>query len=262
MLSLVFKKCAFHTQMRSFTTLLMCSRKQDKKKLIHYWTEFECMNTINLNPPVRYRPFASTPKEKINLPRLMDVPIYIEPALSLWSSQFFLRIYMPFTIDREFSYQEFHRGAKQAIKIVSHALANENYEELDGLVEDKTLEILKQNVSRLTPEQRNLIAVHENWMLELVPYNTSIKRDKDKDNNFIIEVLYFGVYMIPLNIPTNDSPKHEIEKVFQSILPMQMRQGYPIVCNYTFQRNYVNGAGGSWIVTMVNHFTHEYFTNV
>ncbi|XP_043252976.1 m-AAA protease-interacting protein 1, mitochondrial-like isoform X2 [Colletes gigas] len=208
------------------------------------------MNTINLNPPIRYRPFASTPNEKINLPSLMDVPKYHNPSLSLWYSQIFLRIYVPFTIDREFSLNEFNRGARQAMDIVSHALANENYEELNGLVEDKTLEILKENVSRLTPEQRNLIAVRQDWLVDPVPYTTSIKRDQDKDKDFIIEVSYVGIYIIPLNKPS-DVQKNELEMFLKSFIPA----GHSVACNYTFQRKYVNGVGGSWLITVVNHFT-------
>ncbi|XP_054000120.1 m-AAA protease-interacting protein 1, mitochondrial [Hylaeus anthracinus] len=252
MLFSVFKKCAFRMQMRNFSTFLVCNRSQIKNKLTHYWTELKCTSTINPSLTVHHRSFNTAPEEKICLPPLMDVPLVLYPTLFSWLKVWASSLAFSFTLDKEFNLEEFTNGALHAIQLVSRLLAAQQYEQLNGLVEDKTIEILKQNVSRLTEEQRSLITISENCIRTIGPTDMSIKKSETEDNNYTVEISKIAYYTKSVSMPEDDSLKDQ--NVFEQMVK-NFDQRSIIICNYTFERNYVNGIGRDWIITVANHFT-------
>lgn len=54
-----------------------------------------------------------------------------------------------------------------------------------------------------------------------------------------------------------DTPENNAEQEYGSIdrFITQFQRAKCIACNYTFQRTYTNGIGGSWVATVVNHFS-------
>lgn len=135
---------------------------------------------------------------------------------------------------------------------MSHLLATQKYEELNGLVEEKTIETLKQSVDLLTEEQRNLIIVAKDHIRIIGPIDINVKMSETNDNEYAIEVSKIVYYTDVANTLEDDSQEDQniFEVITKNIDPKPV-----IICNYTFERKYVNGIGTDWIITLANHFT-------
>ncbi|XP_017879282.1 m-AAA protease-interacting protein 1, mitochondrial [Ceratina calcarata] len=226
------ERCAFHTQMRQLVTLRMCSRALVKTDAA-FRDRVEC-NNINLSNLGAYRSINTNPQrrsEDFHLPPLMwqKTPMSLFPLFNICMSYLIIRT----TIDREFRLKDFVNGARQAISVISNALATQNYDMLDGIVKERSIKILRHRVDRLTQTQRELISVDLNRLLSIPGFMTI---RKTKGDETIVEIDLLGVNVRDVNENTlNASP---IRFIF---------------CYYTFQRKYADGVGGAWTAKVVNH---------
>ncbi|XP_076676103.1 m-AAA protease-interacting protein 1, mitochondrial isoform X1 [Andrena cerasifolii] len=252
MLSLVFRTPSFRTQIRQFSTALICSRNQVKRKATHYWTELKCSNFINPNVAV-YRSYNSTANDNILLRPLMDLPLNTQASVFAWLKLLCVSFIIRFKIDREFNLDDYMTGSRHAIIVISRALAARNYESLDGLVKENTLDILKENVDCLPHSERELIAINEHCMLLNVPTEVEINVDRTEDT----EEQTVEISQLVFYVREPDKSESNMEQEIGSIdhFITQFQRAKCIACNYTFQRTYTNGIGGSWVATVVNHFS-------
>ncbi|XP_078048931.1 m-AAA protease-interacting protein 1, mitochondrial [Augochlora pura] len=250
MFSLMFKKYTFRSQVREFATLFINSKNRINRKVIKNFTNVNCAGLMNRDDRTYYRPFSSATDEIPFLPPLMNIPLYKFPTMLSFIYRFMYTAQVQMLIDKTFNFQEFTDGSKQAIITISQALAARSYEELDGLVDEITIEMLKMRVDRLTTEQRNLIPVTDKNLICYINVGMAIKDHRvavGMNCDKIVEISQLGFYC---NSNMHDKDPKDI---YRGIV--ENNNVHLITINYTFQRCYNNGVGGPWIVTIANHFT-------
>ncbi|XP_076642036.1 uncharacterized protein LOC143352897 isoform X2 [Halictus rubicundus] len=139
----------------------------------------------------------------------------------------------------------------KAIKIISEALTLRNYENLHGLVDEITIEIIKKKVDGLASAQRRLITVSDAGLTWYVNYSLGVKDGRVSDCDYILEISQLGYYLPGLQ----DSQNSDNVERRMFITENGVEKLGLMVFNYTFQRNYKNGIGGPWMATVVNHFS-------
>ena len=72
----------------------------------------------------------------------------------------------------------------QALRVVSNALANENYDQLEELVVPDVLEKIKQKISHLSYEQKQLIAVRDEDVCMSFPFDINLITKGEKGRIF------------------------------------------------------------------------------
>ncbi|CAK9804833.1 hypothetical protein ANTQUA_LOCUS4255 [Anthophora quadrimaculata] len=148
----------------------------------------------------------------------------------------FAYIFLRTTLDREFRLKTFIDGAKQAMLVISNALGAQDYKELESLVHERTIKLLKSRVSSLNPNQRKLISIEKDKFI-CIPGGIFIR---NKDNMKVVEIATLGLY---------------IQGDINFIMPPPEGIAF---ANYIFQRTYVhNGSwiGGPWTVKSITHFS-------
>ncbi|XP_011158660.1 uncharacterized protein LOC105195111 isoform X1 [Solenopsis invicta] len=178
-----------------------------------------------------------------SLPMLVTGADVFTPSLLTPFRLFFLSFRTIPYIDKEFLISETLNGAKYAITVISKALANRDYDSLEGLVAENMIEVLRTKIETLNPEQRCLIAVNQEDIAFHVLCDIAATTDKEHSIEF---------KMICHYIPGMTEKKQMLERANFTDLS---KLGNLLVCNYTFTRKYVNNIGGSWIATFVNHFS-------
>lgn len=83
-------------------------------------------------------------------------------------------------LDPEFSTKEFLRGAAQAIEVVSKRLAEQRYDELEGLVAADALTVIKKNVERMTDDQRRELALRRENITKIYWQKINLSQEKNK----------------------------------------------------------------------------------
>lgn len=62
----------------------------------------------------------------------------------------------------------------QATEVVSSYLSQENYEALEGLVSNDAIQKLRHTLSRLSPEQKQLIPIQKKDIYGYFPYRINV----------------------------------------------------------------------------------------
>ncbi|XP_076175591.1 m-AAA protease-interacting protein 1, mitochondrial [Ptiloglossa arizonensis] len=247
MLSLIFKKCTYHTQMRQFATVLMSNKDQVKKKVTHHWTELKYTNMINPNLTVYYRSFCT--KDKETWPKKYKS----ETIWTLLASRFKIMkndILIRTQIDNEFSLEEFSIGAQQAVMVVSRALAIQNYESLNGLVENESIEVLKSYISQMTEQKRLEIAVNDISLLNIWICDLDISKGTPNEGfDYILKIPILAYYIKEKILLESLKDLLFLEK------QISQNKGKLTVMkwNYSFKREYVNNVGKPWIIYNIEH---------
>lgn len=185
----------------------------------------------------------SDSQPRIFLPMLVDgapthIPTFLTPLKLLYFSTFKI---IPH-IDKEFDVVEFLKGARYATVIISKALTNKDYESLQGLVTEDMIEILRNKIETLSPNQRQLIAVNDDDMLFYILSDIAATLGEEHS----IKITIICHYIQGLAEKKN--------KIMSGIIDFTTSTEH-LVCNYTFIRKYVNNIGGPWIASLVNHYT-------
>ncbi|XP_033323633.2 uncharacterized protein LOC117218967 [Megalopta genalis] len=254
MFSLIFKKCAVRFQTREFATILINSMNRINRKVIKRFTNINCAGLINRDDRTYYRPFSSTMDKFTYLPPLMNIPLYKLPTMHSFLNRIVCTYKFRTAIDNTFNLEEFTAGSLHAITTISQALAAKDYEQLNGLVDELVIDMLKKRVDLLTTEQRELIPVTDKNLFWYYIYDMDIKDCRvalGKRCETLIEVSLLGYYSRELDVDFTDRQNYS-KTVINAI---GRRVIHILMFNYTFQRCYYNDAGGPWIATVVNHFT-------
>jgi hypothetical protein len=173
--------------------------------------------------------------------KLMDMKqsVYPNPWYSFqnWTqTTFIIRPYF----DKEFSPQEFLKGAKQALVFVSHQISEGNMERLRGVVEEKALEEISRNILQYNANERHNMRVNEQDIGSTFLYRTGIIINEDETRFVEITVVYHcrrgGFYSSPTKMEFKD-----------------ITEGLSI-CNYRFIREYTKGVSDEWTVNGLNHY--------
>ncbi|XP_014476753.1 PREDICTED: uncharacterized protein C2orf47, mitochondrial-like [Dinoponera quadriceps] len=221
------------------------SRNKTKTKVARYNNESNLLSTSL--PHLAACRIYSTKRDsesRVTLPTLVEaapmaIPSFITPLKLIYLSAFKITPY----IDKEFNAAEFLQGAKCASEVISKALASKNFESLEGLVAEDMIEILREKIETLSPNERQLIELNKNDILFYVLSDIAATTG----NEHSIEITTTCHY-----IPGFGKAKKE--KMFRTGFA-ELTEHAHLVCNYTFTRKYVNNIGGPWIATLVNHFT-------
>ncbi|XP_017754604.1 PREDICTED: uncharacterized protein LOC108548026 [Eufriesea mexicana] len=222
------KKCVIDTRVRQLVTYYMHTT-QAKTKPTYDCTKFKYSYLTNASLNV-HRLLSSRPESTFRMPPLMQ--IYV-PSKYLSLLYFIKSAYLLHAVvDKDISLLNFRTGVNQALKVISNALCTQNYEVLDGMVTERTLTILKHRVDRLTPDQRNFLDL-TNKPYNLSPMFIALNRIKGKDET-IIKIGIRGIITMEQNFFT------QITWDPQFI--------------YVFQRKYINGIAGAWIVRFINYY--------
>lgn len=77
---------------------------------------------------------------------LMDLPLVASPNLLLMIKNFFSRMIINGYFDSSFAMQPFCQGARQALTVVSHLIANDQFDDLPGFVTREVLDLHQRSV--------------------------------------------------------------------------------------------------------------------
>ncbi|XP_012062273.1 PREDICTED: uncharacterized protein LOC105625253 [Atta cephalotes] len=211
-----------------------------RTKIVRQYNETNLLSSSTPNV-VTCRIYSTESEPRVSLPMLVTNVAPFKPSFLIPFRLFFFSFKTIPQIDKEFSISETVKGIKYAITIISKALANGNYDSLEGLVAEDMIEVLRTKIETLNPEQRWLIAVNEEDIIFQIL--SDISAETDEDHSIQIKTIF---HYIP-----GMAEKKKLESAFTDI----SKFGDMLVCNYTFTRKYVNNVGGSWIATFVNHFS-------
>ncbi|CAK9819631.1 hypothetical protein ANTPLA_LOCUS10316 [Anthophora plagiata] len=203
------------------------------KKAMYCGPNWKYLNGANTNLVLNRYVSENKSRESYRLPPL----IWQHPNIAKLAifDTLLTYVFLRATLDKEFRLKTFLDGAKQAMLVISNALGAQNYEILESLVHERTLKLLKNRVSRLRPDQRQLIPIKQNNFM-CVPGNISIKK---RDDNKIVEIATLGLY---------------IQGDINYVVQQKESIGF---ANYVFQRTYVyeeSWTGGPWTVRSITHF--------
>jgi len=148
--------------------------------------------------------------------------------------------------DHSFSIGNFMRGAEQALVAVSGLISRGQFENLDGLVASEAHWELRRNYDRLSPHQRELVAINTRDIIVNFVYEIGMIFDDDTDQRFVeITTVFQGYY--GLDEMKRRNPSSFVEEMYQ-----HREQIY--VCNYRFIREFTKGKEDEWIINKLNHF--------
>lgn len=123
------------------------------------------------------------------LPELMEAPFLVWPSvLKTIKNWMFINFVIKPHLDKDFVLVDFVQGTKQALDVVSHRLAANDFKSLDGMVVPEALETLKTNIQRMSVAQRNEIAVNQEEVYFSFPYEVGVFDGEDDENQQFVEI--------------------------------------------------------------------------
>ncbi|XP_049529636.1 m-AAA protease-interacting protein 1, mitochondrial [Anopheles darlingi] len=193
------------------------------------------------------------PTRKVKKPlMLMDFPQLVWPSVVKTIRNFIMVhfIIRPY-FDRDFNIPDFVIGAKQALQVVSLALAGGEAKQLEGLVDRVALNDVKQSLSKMSVAERYDIRVDKEDVYFSFPYQVGVMFDESEDDSqkrFVEITMVFHVLRglkgmiergetVPLNIGALPEYRDKIS-----------------ICNYRFIKEFTKGVDSDWTVNVINHF--------
>uniref|UniRef100_A0A2M3ZJG9 Putative c2orf47 protein mitochondrial n=1 Tax=Anopheles braziliensis TaxID=58242 RepID=A0A2M3ZJG9_9DIPT len=183
---------------------------------------------------------------------LMDFPQLVWPSVVKTVRNFIMVhfIIRPY-FDRDFHLPDFVIGAKQALQVVSSALAGGETKQLEGLVDRVALNDVKQSLSKMSVAERYDIRVDKEDVYFSFPYQVGVMFDESEDDSqkrFVEITMVFHVLRglkgmiergetVPLNIGALPEYRDKIS-----------------ICNYRFIKEFTKGVESDWTVNVINHF--------
>ncbi|XP_046752075.1 uncharacterized protein LOC124414930 [Diprion similis] len=250
-------RCIMHTNYRRLNVTAFIKKNNNNTDLAKYSRKFAVNSVLSYRTPSTHRYFSTQQNENIKKPDipLMDFPTTSNPAIfQLLKSFLAVKFGIP-RIDREFDLDEFMTGSKQAVLVVSNALSREDYESLEGLVTPDAIKILKDNVSRMSDEQKAEIGLDSKEFLFYCPISINIRNDKSSK---IVEILMLYHFLRNWKSSQEDhsddeepiSPMERLQVVRTALHDPAYLQ-HAICCNYRFVRQYGH-MDSSWLIDIVS----------
>ncbi|CAG2054690.1 unnamed protein product [Timema podura] len=189
-------------------------------------------------------------REQRNKPfRLMDFPEIVWPSVVKTLRNWILaRLIITPYFDHEFNLHEFAEGSKQAVEVVSGYLSNGNYEALQGLVTNETLQEVKSNIAEFSMQQRLELALSKEDIYFSFPYQIGVMFNDNDQQRFVeITMCYHVLKGLKELREQGITPP-----INMGVLP-EYRDKLQI-CNYRFVREFTKGVNDQWTINVVNHF--------
>ncbi|XP_014216886.1 m-AAA protease-interacting protein 1, mitochondrial [Copidosoma floridanum] len=197
-----------------------------------------------------YSDESESQSDYVKLPPLTDDKPLVYPSF-FKSLRSFIQVFFvikPY-LDMDFVMNEFLEGAKQALHTVSHKLATEDYEGLEGLVTQDMINILRNKISMLSSEQKALIATQPDDIYAMFPYEVGVMFDNNNAEQKFVEITV--VYYVMKGLKKLKENPQEISMPI-GMNPQLRRNAF--VCNYRFIREFTKGVESAWTVNKINHF--------
>ncbi|XP_009559509.2 m-AAA protease-interacting protein 1, mitochondrial [Cuculus canorus] len=167
-----------------------------------------------------------------------------------WLRTRFCHLLIRLYFDREFSVEEFTRGAKQAFSVVSKLLSQRKLDLLEELVSAEVLQVLKEKISLLPDSYRDALAAD----IDAIMYTTEgdVRIYYDDDGRKFVSILMRFWYLNGADLP--DEVPGET-KVFQIMFGDEStkEKRHLLTANYEFQREFTEGAKPDWTITRIEH---------
>ncbi|XP_069716886.1 m-AAA protease-interacting protein 1, mitochondrial [Phaenicophaeus curvirostris] len=167
-----------------------------------------------------------------------------------WLRTRFCHLLIRLYFDREFSGDEFTRGAKQAFSLVSKLLSQRKLDLLEELVSAEVFQVLKEKISLLPDSHRDALAAD----IDAIMYTTEgdVRIYYDDDGRKFVRILMRFWYLNGADLP--DEVPGET-KVFQIMFGDEStkEKRHLLTANYEFQREFTEGAKPDWTITRIEH---------
>ncbi|KAG4072872.1 hypothetical protein HA402_002615 [Bradysia odoriphaga] len=204
--------------------------------------------------PIGYRQYSTNDDQRpsAQLPTLMDFPKIVWPSLLKTIKNWILVnfIIRPY-FDQEFNMPDFVIGTKQAVQVVSTALASGELQSLDGLVSTEAQDELKKNLSVMSVSQRNEVAVNKDDIYFTFPYQVGVIFDESNESvqkRFVEITMVFHVLRGLKEMQDSGNPP----PLNVGMLP-EYRDKISI-CNYRFIKQFTQGFESDWTVNVASHY--------
>ncbi|KAK0168551.1 hypothetical protein PV327_002337 [Microctonus hyperodae] len=200
------------------------------------------------NDHKRFYSVGSDQQLSVSLPPLTNDEIHILPNIfQALPSAYYLHGVLKGRLDPELNMPEFVEGSKQAVVVVSEALAREDYDSLSGLVDSKVIDKLRIKISALTQEQKNLIAIRLDDIYGSFPYSIRVFEGGEENDKTFAEI---AMVFYSLRGLRELREQNIVPPLQMGIMPEY--QDKIFLSNYNFRRDYTNGNTEPWIVSMCN----------
>nr|CAD7587247.1 unnamed protein product [Timema genevievae] len=137
---------------------------------------------------------------------------------------------------------------KRAVEVVSGYLSNGNYEALQGLVTNETLQEVKSNIAEFSMQQRLELALSKEDIYFSFPYQIGVMFNDNDQQRFVeITMCYHVLKGLKELKEQGITPP-----INMGVLP-EYRDKLQI-CNYRFVREFTKGVNDQWTINVVNHF--------
>ncbi|XP_055334769.1 m-AAA protease-interacting protein 1, mitochondrial-like [Paramacrobiotus metropolitanus] len=153
--------------------------------------------------------------------------------------------------DREFSLQNFDRGARQAFLSVSERLSEGDAESLKGLVTDEVQDGLKKAAATWTAEDRQKFKLDESDIYLSFIYQVGIIMPEKTSEQRWVEIM--AVFHTLRGF-------RELQKQNIDVQDLQKNTDRFLFGNFRFSRNFSKGINldeSEWIINYINYFTPE-----
>ncbi|XP_043283073.1 uncharacterized protein [Venturia canescens] len=209
-------------------------------------TTIRNMDRIFFSPYKNYSTESEAKPEAVALPPISGFPPSLWPKIfTTLKNYFIINMVIKSKIDKEFNEDDFVCATKQALLVISRALASEDYDQLNGLVTVDVIDTLRNNISRLNYEQKKCIAVQEGDIYLSFPSSVSIEEENDRK---VVEIGVVHHYMQGFGLMKDQAVTLNSLSAYQDRI---------YIANYRFHRDYSEGSEASWIVNAVNHFSPQ-----
>jgi len=210
------------------------------------------------------RLFSTSKPDKgdLRMPSLMDFPKRLFPNLVNTARNWFIAttLITPY-FDNEFSRAEFVEGAKAAVEYVSGALSEGEFDRLKSVVSPECLSHLKNRVSQLSMQQRQLLSVKKDdifisFIYQIGILMEDIKREEGSQPEAPEHTRHVEITFVCHSHPVFSEAMEDNErfKNYAEIKAEIDNRGGPVVSNYRFIRDMTKGVDDQWTINVVNHF--------
>ncbi|XP_072542588.1 m-AAA protease-interacting protein 1, mitochondrial [Salminus brasiliensis] len=150
--------------------------------------------------------------------------------------------------DKDFSFEEFTKGAIHAFSHVSHLLSQCQFDALEGLVANDLVGKLKDKCADLPLSHKKALFADPDEIIYSVLWDMGIYYD-DKGRRFV-SILMRYLYFTSVNLPRDPV---EGAKVFQITVDKEGKSKRLVTALYEFQREFTQGVTPDWTITRIEH---------
>jgi len=193
----------------------------------------------------------------------MDFPKRLFPNLMNTARNWFLvtTLITPY-FDNEFSRAEFVEGAKAAVEYISEALSEGEFDRLASVVSPECLSHLRNRVSELSLQQRQMLSVKKDdifisFIYQIGVLMEDVQKQEDSPEGTPEHTRHVEITFVCHSHPVFSEAAEDDGERYRNYAEIKAEidnRGGPIVSNYRFIRDMTKGVEDQWTVNVVNHF--------